>query len=122
MSAWQRTALAVFAIWLAVEGDIQLARAMRSLPAGWLKLLVHGPLWLALLLLLGHFASWFFLLSRTELSVIMPFTGIYYIFNAVLVERQLGESVGSQAWMGTFLISLGVLLVTTSVPPKNREG
>lgn len=122
MSAWHRTVLAVFAVWLAVEGDIQLARAMRSLPAGWLNLLFHGPLWLALLLLLGHFTSWFFLLSRSELSVIMPFTGIYYIFNAVLVEWQLGERVDSQAWMGTFLISLGVLLVTTSVPPGNREG
>lgn len=121
MSAAGRTALAVFAIWLAVEGDIQLAQAMRSLPAG-LKVVYHGQLWLAMLLLLGHFATWFFLLSRSELSVIMPFTGIYYVFNAVLVERQLGESVGSQAWMGTFLISLGVVLVTTSVPPRNREG
>lgn len=122
MNAPTRTALAVFAIWLAVEGDIQLAQAMRTLPPGWTRALLHGPLWLAVLLLLGHFATWFFLLSRSELSVIMPFTGVYYIFNAVLVEWRLGESVGSQAWMGTFLISLGVVLVTTSVPPKNREG
>lgn len=122
MSCAQRAVLAVFAIWLAVEGDIQLAQAMRSLPPDWLTVFFHGPLWFALLLLFGHFATWFFLLSRSELSVIMPFTGIYYILNAVLVQWRLGESVGSQAWMGTFLISLGVLLVTASASPKSREG
>ncbi len=99
----------MLAIWLAVEGDIQLSRALRALPEEMFLLV------LAVLLLLGHFSLWFYLLARSELSLIMPMTGLYYVFNAFLAQWQLGERLDSRVWFGTLLIAGGVVLVTTSV-------
>ncbi len=98
----------MLAIWLAVEGDIQLSRALRALPEEFMLLV------LAVLLLLGHFSLWFYLLARSELSLLMPMTGLYYVFNAFLVQWQLGERLDPRIWLGTLLIAGGVVLVTTS--------
>ncbi|ODT79850.1 hypothetical protein ABS71_00790 [bacterium SCN 62-11] len=108
MTGWRRGSLAVLAIWLAVEGDIQLSRALRALPEEFMLLV------LAVLLLLGHFSLWFYLLARSELSLLMPMTGLYYVFNAFLVQWQLGERLDPRIWLGTLLIAGGVVLVTTS--------
>ena len=117
MTGWRRGSLAVLAIWLAVEGDIQLSRALKALPEEMLLLV------LAVLLLLGHFSLWFYLLARSELSLIMPMTGLYYVFNAFLAQWQLGERLDSRVWFGTLLIAGGVGLVTTSVRagPKRSQ-
>lgn len=121
MNGPRRAALATLAIGLAVEGDILLAQALRSMPAGspW----VYLPLCLAIGLLVGHFALWYYLLARSELSVLMPMTGLYYVFNALLAHWQLGEFLSARTWSGTMLIAAGVLLVTTSIrrPQKGLD-
>lgn len=108
-----KAGLAVLAIALAVEGDILLAQALRAVP------LAFGQLGVAVSLLTAHFLLWFYLLARTELSVLMPVTGLYYVFNALLAQAQLGEAMTAQTWAGTWLITGGVLLVTYT--PSSSE-
>lgn len=129
----QRGALtaAFVAVWLATEGDVQLASALRSLgpfdvSQPWqtvLTCLTHTPLWGAVALLAGHFFLWLYVLARLELSVAVPITACNYIFNAILVQVRLGETVSPKTWAGTLLITLGVLLVTRSLSHSgvNRE-
>lgn len=105
---------------MASEGDIQLARALRSLAgdAGVLSMFVHPPFWLALSLLAGHFFLWLHVLTRLELSVAVPLTASSYVFNAVLVHLRLGEQVSVRQWLGTVLITLGVVIVTRTSRPR----
>lgn len=120
---------AFLAVWLATEGDVQLARALRGLipPEGlpWWELLYlyvsYPPLWLAVGFLAGHFFLWLYVLARLELSVAVPITACSYVFNALLVQLRLGETVSTRTWMGTLLITLGVLMVTRSLPPRPEE-
>lgn len=127
----QRAALgaAFLAVWLASEGDVQLASALRSLgplelSQPWLALqecLTHAPLWGAVALLAGHFFLWLYVLARLELSVAVPITACNYIFNAILVQVRLGETVTLKTWAGTLLITLGVLLVTQSLRSRKAD-
>lgn len=121
----QRAALgaAFLAVWLASEGDVQLASALRSLGPldlsqpgrALLACLTHAPLWGAVALLSGHFFLWLYVLARLELSVAVPITACNYVFNAILVQVRLGETVSPKTWAGTLFITLGVLLVTRSL-------
>lgn len=112
-------ATALLAIWLACEGDIQLAVALRSLGEVSLRAaLHHPPLWMAVLLLSGHFFLWLSVLARAELSVVVPYTACYYVFNGLLVQLRMGEKVSATTWMGTFMIAAGVYFVQRSVQPE----
>lgn len=112
----------LLAVWLATEGDIQLATALRHLgPLEGLsalsvivRCLSHPALWLAFALLGSHFFLWLYVLARLELSVAVPLTACNYVFNAFLVQVRLGETVSSRRWLGTMIITLGVVLVSRS--------
>lgn len=108
--------MALVAVLLSAEGDIQLALALRTLPAhpSFWSYLSHAPLWLAVALLAGHFFSWLYVLSCLELSVAVPLLAGTYIFNALLAPWQLGESVSPRRWLGTLVLTLGVVLVSRS--------
>lgn len=112
--------LAFIAVWVATEGDIQLAWALRSLPVGQ-PLWAYPPMWAAVSLLALHFALWLQVLKRLSLSLAVPITACNYVFNALLVQSRLSEDVSARTWAGTFLISLGVLLVTTSQNAQPEE-
>lgn len=97
-------ALAALAIFLATEGDIQLALAQRH-PGHW-------PL--AMSLLLGHFLVWLQVLKRLPLSVAVPLTATSYLLNALLAPAQLSETMSVKGLAGYALVTLGVLLVVSS--------
>jgi len=115
-------ATALLAVWLACEGDIQLAVALRSLGEISVRgALHHPPLWLAVFLLTGHFVLWLSVLARAELSVVVPYTACYYIFNGLLVQLRMGEKVSAATWAGTILITAGVYVVQRSVQPELKS-
>ncbi len=97
------TLLAVLA---AVLGDIYLSMAVRG--GGWHYLL------LAVALLLTHFLLWLAVLSWADLSLAFPLKASYFIFNAMLVGVMLHEPVSPTRWLGTLVVTFGVVLVSLS--------
>lgn len=63
-------------------------------------------------------ASFFFLyltlLSRAEVSQLLPMTAIDYIVVALLAQWLLAEAVTPTRWAGIGFIAVGVLLITRS--------
>lgn len=57
---------------------------------------------------------WLAVLSRVEVSVAYPFTGLGVAFTAILAYVVLGENLGMQRLLGTTLVMAGVILVGRS--------
>jgi drug/metabolite transporter (DMT)-like permease len=57
------------------------------------------------------FAMYLTLLSRAEVSQVLPMTAIDYIVVALLASALLGEAVTPARWMGILLIVAGVFMV-----------
>jgi len=77
-----------------------LGRAMRS---GWM--------WLGLGLLAVAFFSLLTLLSRENVSFVVPLTALSYVVGALMAKFFLGEEVSYVRWLGVLLVVLGVVLV-----------
>ncbi len=77
-----------------------LGRAMRS---GWM--------WLGLAPLAGAFFSLLTLLSRENVSFVVPLTALSYVVGALMAKFFLGEEVSHVRWIGVLLVVLGVVLV-----------
>jgi len=57
------------------------------------------------------FAMYLTLLSRAEVSQVLPMTAVDYIVVALLAYALLGEAVTPARWMGILLIVAGVFMV-----------
>ncbi|MEW6279644.1 MAG: EamA family transporter [Candidatus Eremiobacterota bacterium] len=137
-------AFTLMAVMAATLGDILLSKAMKSvgeveidgLASVWhtgVRVFTSPAVWLAISLLFTHFLLWLAVLRWAELSVAIPLTATNYIFNAVLAGPMLNEAVGPGRWVGTFLVVVGVVLVSLSAdtapeplapapaPPPPRE-
>ncbi len=90
-----------------------LTEAPRSRLGGMIGRAVSSP-WL--LLGVGLQASFFFmyltLLSRADVSRILPMTALDYIVVALLAHALLAETVTPGRWAGIGLIAAGVFLVS----------
>ena len=58
------------------------------------------------------FAMYLVLISRADVSMILPLTAIDYIVVVFLAQMLLGESVTSMRWVGVALIVAGTTLVS----------
>lgn len=72
-----------------------------------------GNRWLLLGIVLQatFFAMYLTLLSRVEVSQVLPMTAVDYIVVALLAYVFLGEAVTPARWMGILLIVAGVFMV-----------
>jgi drug/metabolite transporter (DMT)-like permease len=65
------------------------------------------------------------LLSRADLSFVLPVTASTYVLIALMGHFWLGERISGVRWLGIIAISLGVLLAertpsrTTAISPEN---
>lgn len=112
-----------FAVSASTVGDLFLAAGMRrvgevewlglrAIP-GQLKRVVTTPqIPLAIAFMAIFFFTWLALLSRAELSFILPMTATTYILNGLAAGPFLGERVSPQRWVGIWVITVGVVLVT----------
>lgn len=66
---------------------------------------------LGLALQTTFFVLFLTLLSRADLSYVLPVTSFSYIITAVLAMLMLKEEVSGRRWFGILLICFGVLLV-----------
>jgi len=90
-----------------------LTEAPASLVGGMVGRAVTNP-WVVLGVILqaGFFFMYLTLLSRADVSKILPMTAFDYIVVAILAQLLLGEMVTPARWTGIGLIVLGVFLVS----------
>jgi len=103
-------------------GELCVARAMKILgPVADLRplALVHlalraariGWMWLGVLLMAVGFFSLLEMLSRENVSLVVPVTALSYGFGALGGKIFLREQVTRKRWAGVLLVCLGVGLV-----------
>ena len=107
-------------------GNTVLSKGMKGFVAASSAQGDTGFLWMALHLIgspaicLGTlFLTLFFVLfsaalSWEDLSFVLPVTSMGYVLSLVFAHQFLQETVSTTRWLGTVLISLGVLLVAKS--------
>ena len=119
------TALVLIAVVLGGAGHVMLAKAMRpvgdltSAPSGQVGGMVGRALanpWLVAGVALQaiFFFLYLTLLSRADVSQILPLTALDYIVVALLAQAFLAEPVTAARWVGIGLIVAGVVLVSRS--------
>jgi uncharacterized membrane protein len=75
------------------------------------RALSNGWVLLGVVLQASFFAMYLTLLSRADVSQVLPMTAIDYIVVALLAYAVLGEAVTLARWMGIVLIVGGVFMV-----------
>lgn len=113
------------AVLATTAGDIAMSSALKSVgelsASSWAsfcdtvkRLVCCGRLWLALSLMCLFFLCWLTVLSRADLSLVLPITALSYVVNALLARQFLGEHLSASRWVGTLLIFVGVVAVVVS--------
>lgn len=115
--------LVIVAVVLGGAGHVMLSKGMKPVgdlteaPAGRLGGMVARALssqWVlaGIALQAIFFFMYLALLSRTEVSQLLPLTALDYIVVALLAQWMLGEVVTPARWAGIGLITAGVALVS----------
>jgi uncharacterized membrane protein len=76
---------------------------------------------LGVVLLIGWIVAELMLLSRADLSYVLPVTAITYVLTALLGDAFLGERVSAVRWAGVALITAGVMAVSRTAPRTTAE-
>jgi len=78
-------------------------------------LVIFQSRWLLIAIpLMGiHFYAYLTLLSRADLSFVLPLTSVSFVIGALLARYVLNEDVTLTRWVGTLVICLGVYLVAS---------
>lgn len=114
-----------FAVTASTVGDLLIARGMRkvgafqwqgfsALPGQLGKVVTTPEIPLAILFMAVFFFTWLALLSRADLSLILPMTAITYVLNGLAAGPFLGERVSGRRWLGIWVITVGVVFVTVT--------
>jgi uncharacterized membrane protein len=118
-----RTGFFLFVVVVAgTLGEICITKAMKRIgevqefsPRAILRALARafttGPMWLGFLLMALSFFAMLELLSREDVSFIIPATAASYVAGAVGAKFLLHERVSRRRWLGVVLVSVGVALV-----------
>jgi uncharacterized membrane protein len=115
--------LVLIACVLGGAGHVFLAKGMKTIgdmteaPSGRLGGMVSRTLsnpWVIFGVFLQalFFAMYLVLISRADVSMILPLTAIDYIVVVFLAQMMLGETVTSMRWIGVALIVVGTTLVS----------
>ena len=106
-----------------VLGNFSLSRGMREVgrlisvsPWRYIQALLHPRVAIGVLLLIVWLISQLSLLSRVDLSYVLPVTSVSYVLTALMGEFLLHERVSALHWVGIGFISVGVGLVARTVP------
>jgi drug/metabolite transporter (DMT)-like permease len=106
-----------------VLGNFTLSRGLHEVgrlvsfsPWPYIHAFVNPLVVLGVLLLIVWLISQLSLLSRVDLSFVLPVTSVSYVLTALMGEFLLHERVSTERWIGIGLIGLGVSLVARTVP------
>jgi uncharacterized membrane protein len=110
--------LTALVILLGAMGNLSLAWGMKHIalsmglrPLAYVQALASPFVGLGVVLLILWLLTRMALLSRSDLSFVLPATGIGYVLNAVLAALILKEFISPYRWLGTLLIVAGAALV-----------
>jgi bacterial/archaeal transporter family protein len=105
-----------------VAGNVFLSKGIKALGAidtinplvlfgfGWQ--IINSPwIWLALVFLIASLIFYLVALSHFELSYILPLIAFNYVLTTFAAWLILGDRVSITRWLGTILITCGVMLV-----------
>src|ERR1700674_4057756 len=98
------------------RGLHQIGRLVSFSPWPYIHAFVNPLVVLGVLLLIVWLISQLSLLSRVDLSYVLPVTSVSYVLTALMGEFLLHERVSTERWIGIGLIGLGVSLVARTVP------
>jgi uncharacterized membrane protein len=98
------------------RGLHQIGRLVSFSPWPYIHAFVNPLVVLGVLLLIVWLISQLSLLSRADLSYVLPMTSVSYVLTALMGEFLLHERVSTARWIGIGLIGLGVSLVARTVP------
>lgn len=109
-------------------GNFALSRGMRDLgetvtlsPLPYLAALANPWVFTGVCLLSAWLIAQLSLLSRADLSYVLPTTSLSYVLAAVLATIGLGERISAGRWTGILFIALGVWLVARTQPRTGPE-
>ena len=84
--------------------------------------IVQSPMiWTGTVLMIVFFLLFLTVLSKADLSFVLPVISIEVVVNVAFAGYFLNEPVSTTRWIGTMLISIGVLLVFRSERQAVRE-
>ena len=108
----------LFATVLVAVGEILLSAGMRQVGRGGhegLRMILAAganPLVWGGMVLSALFVGMYLLtLSWADISFVMPFTALSYLFVAIMASYWLHEEVTPARWIGTLLIVVGVVII-----------
>jgi uncharacterized membrane protein len=113
----RRTVLLIIVVILTnVTGNLALSTGMKGSTASPLAALLNPYVAAGIVLLILWTLARMALLSRADLSYVLPVTALGYVLNAVAGRYLLAESITLQRWTGTVLIVLGAALAGSTKP------
>jgi drug/metabolite transporter (DMT)-like permease len=98
----------------------QLASFDRSFLSALLQALADPAVWLGTALLIAFFLLYAASLSWADLSFVLPATSFGYVVNVAFAHYFLSEPISGLRWVGTLLISVGVIVVSRSGTRRTR--
>lgn len=89
---------------------------MSASPLHYLQSLADPWVIAGVLVLMAWMVSNLALLSRADLSYVLPVTSVSYVLIAIVGQWVLHERISLARWLGILVISLGVMLVGETPP------
>ena len=78
------------------------------------NVLAHPSIWLGLAAMAIGMVVWLLALVHADLSIVFSLGSIQYILVLFLAHFFLGEKIDAMKFIGTFLVMLGIILITIS--------
>lgn len=115
-----------------VAGNIALSRGMRNMgallsfsPGPYLRAVMNPWVAVGVVVLAFWMLADLALLSRADLSYVLPVTAVSYVLIAIAGHFLLEEHISLTSWIGIIVITLGMMLVgqtpTRTVPDVTEE-
>ena len=125
-------AILFIAICAQALGDVCLTKGMKAIgevntlnPVALfqigLQVFTNPFIWLGIATLTVFYLLYLVALSWADLSFVVPVTAFGYLLNALLAQLILHEPIAPARWLGTFIICLGVAVVSTTEQKTARE-
>jgi uncharacterized membrane protein len=115
---WKVVGVMLIAVLAVSVGETLLSKGMKqsnSAPGGWWmqlrSILGNGYVVLGTLLMATYFGLYMLALKWADFSFVLPLTAVSYLCGALLAKLYLHENVTPTRWIGTLIITVGVIVV-----------